>query len=207
MEANRKRAKIHKLPTEDKTSKIWFDNDTGKLLYDPVGVMNCIPQYLYFTTDEEINHNDWYVDAILNEARKYHSDINHLTKNDRKIIASTDPKLTVKNYLTGVKGRYFDMQPIAQPTQAFIKAYCEQGGIDEVNVEYDVELKSYHIAPYEEWKLKVDPIHNTITTHRIVEKMYSSMEVQEKIIQYITDMNPGLKVNQELNPDWIKKNL
>jgi hypothetical protein len=63
MEANKTRTKVHRLPTEDRTSKIWFDNDTGKLLYDPVGVMNCVPQHLNFTTDEEIKEGDWYLDT------------------------------------------------------------------------------------------------------------------------------------------------
>ena len=65
---------------------------------------------------------------------------------------------------------------LPQPSQAFIKAYCEQGGIDEVDVEYE------RVSAFEQRGLpsrlkinilKVDPVHNTITTHRIVEKVYN----------------------------------
>jgi hypothetical protein len=182
-----KRHQVHRLPTEDRASKIWFDNDTDKFLYDPVGVMNCTPQHLYFTTDEEIKVGD----------KVYHSELrivgtveNFIEENDyskywtvdgkrlagvklRKIIATTDPKLTLRQYSkfgSCCKSQKDCHCQLPQPSQDFIKAYCEQRGIDEVDVEMEEEGRFAYEGDTK-YTVKVDPIHNTITTHRIVKKM------------------------------------
>ena len=186
-----KRHQVYTLPTEDKTSNIWFDNDTGKLLYDPVGVMNCIPQHLYFTNDEEIKEGDWFINTNFQKIYQANSEN---SKNIiefgphpeiRKIISSTDPKLCIECTYKGDD----KCKSLPQPSEAFIKAYCEQGGIDEVDVEYE------RVSAFEQRGLpsrlkinilKVDPVHNTITTHRIVEKVYNKQDLLEVTKQYDT---------------------
>lgn len=132
-------------------------------------------QHLYFTTDEEIKKGDWYL--LGNTPRQSTGDLGKPDTKWLKIIASTDPKLTTCKDGKDDKGfRTFELNIIPQPSQAFTKAYCEQGGIDEVDVEYEtIHIQDYARTPNSSLPpivelptdiLKVDS-HNTITTHRI----------------------------------------
>lgn len=180
MEANRKRAEVHRLPTEDvnpvsvpfllsphgNTHKHLAGGEFRRLVKS-----SYKPQHHYFTTNEEIKEGD----CILSK-RDNRIEISEISNNTHeilrerwwKIIATTDPKLTIEQSLEGIKGKVPFSLP--QPTEEFIKAYCEQGGIDEVDVEYWRSIPDWEtdlITPHYDYKLKVDPIHNTITTHRI----------------------------------------
>ncbi len=57
-----------------------------------------------------------------------------------KIIATTDPKLTIhyKGHEYGTAREYEAQVYLPQPPQDFIKEYCDAGGIDEVMVEHHV---------------------------------------------------------------------
>jgi hypothetical protein len=79
-------------------------------------------QHLYITTDDKIKEGDWCLffwdgmkdgelGQIGSEPQRYFPENGH--------IATTDESLN-----------------LAKPSQAFIKKYCEQGGIDKVLVEY-----------------------------------------------------------------------
>ena len=168
------------------------------------GVANCNtmwqPQHLYFTTDEEIKEGNWFINTNFQKIYQANSEN---SKNIiefgphpeiRKIIATTDPELE-----------------LPQPSQAFIKAYCEQGGFDEVDVEY-VEMITCKLCNKSEEEcsdnftcegnmigediLKVDPIHNTITTHRIVEKMYSIDDIEAYCDKYPNDTELGREIRK-----------
>ena len=193
MEANRTRTQVHMLPTEQ--SLMCKTND--KLYFYPqenwfTRSTDTDPQHLYFTTDEEIKEGDWMMN--LNGDTIYqHFGNGGDFEQWNKIIATTDPELE-----------------LPQPSQAFIKAYCEQGGFDEVDVEY-VEMITCKLCNKSEEEcsdnftcegnmigediLKVDPIHNTITTHRIVYKMYSKKDLLGFTIDNISII------------DWIEENL
>mgnify|MGYP006104787947 FL=1 len=193
MEANRTRTQVHMLPTEQ--SLMCKTND--KLYFYPqenwfTRSTDTDPQHLYFTTDEEIKEGDWVMN--LNGDTIYqHFGNGGDFEQWNKIIATTDPELE-----------------LPQPSQAFIKAYCNQGGIDEVDVEY-VEMITCKLCNKSEEEcsdnftcegnmigediLKVDPIHNTITTHRIVYKMYSKKDLLGFTIDNISII------------DWIEENL
>ena len=161
------------------------------------GVANCNtmwqPQHLYFTTDEEIKEGDWMMN--LNGDKIYqHFGNGGDFEQWNKIIATTDPELE-----------------LPQPSQAFIKAYCEQGGFDEVDVEYE-EIITCKLCNKSEEEcsdnftcegnmigediLKVDPIHNTITTHRIVEKMYSIDDIEAYCDKYPNDTELGREIRK-----------
>ena len=193
MEANRTRTQVHMLPTEQ--SLMCKTND--KLYFYPqenwfTRSTDTDPQHLYFTTDGEIKEGDWVMN--LNGDTIYqHFGNGGDFEQWNKIIATTDPELE-----------------LPQPSQAFIKAYCEQGGFDEVDVEY-VEMITCKLCNKSEEEcsdnftcegnmigediLKVDPIHNTITTHRIVYKMYSKKDLLGFTIDNISII------------DWIEENL
>ena len=214
---NRKRAKVHRLPTEDITNIIMFnselylnngyiEDDDQYLLGDTTSNSHQEPksafefQHLYFTTDEEIKEGDWFINTNFQKIYQANSEN---SKNIiefgphpeiRKIIATTDPKLCIECTYKGDD----KCKSLPQPSEAFIKAYCEQGGIDEVDVEYE------RVSAFEQRGLpsrlkinilKVDPVHNTITTHRIVEKVYNKQDLLE-----LTMGNSNII-------DWIEENL
>ena len=208
MEANRKRTKVVMLPTEEDEQlrySIYKHSENGRI---EMGFLNSrstkdVPQHLYFTTDEEIKEGDWMMN--LNGDTIYqHFGNGGDFEQWNKIIATTDPELE-----------------LPQPSQAFIKAYCEQGGIDEVDVEY-VEMITCKLCNKSEEEcsdnftcegnmigediLKVDPIHNTITTRRIVEKMYSREEVLDLINIHTFEFDGKNRTTRELD-NWTKKNL
>ena len=218
MEANRKRVQVHMLPT-DKTgnscqplsayskpvTRGGLISASGMEAKRLVELGSRQAYHLYFTTDEKIKEGDKVYHTELkivgtlgkfdrkNDYSSYYHIDNlgrYASVKLRKIIATTDSKLTVK-YDNGVRDFGWETKSISykklpQPTQALIKAYCEQGGFDWVDVEYEVKgtigKKLGDNALYH--GLKVDPIHGTITTHRIVEKMYSREEVI-KISEYV----------------------
>ncbi len=210
-----KRVQVHMLPTEDKhTSAVMVGvmPDIMRATQDE-DVINDIhdwmrfgtPQHLYFTTDEEIKEGDKILwEGKIYDYREFMSMKTHVYTNYGKIIATTDPELI------GDKGGMFKTltQELPQPSQAFIKAYCEQGGFDEVDVEYEINpildleildgktrVKEIIFIP------KVDLIHNTITTHRI-----KPMTPKEAVLAYREHAwTNGVSLKD--CTEWIKENL
>jgi len=176
MEANRKKAKVHMLPTEDVSQ---IHSLRGELTYsfvntrmsEGLGTTPMEQQHLYFTSDEDIKVGDWgycsktnkvfkcdvivpYKDAKTGKQVSFLDDSlkKSFQKEDcRKIIASTDPKLTMcescrdydKDILPNCKCYNPITWKVAQPSQAFIKKYVEKGGIDEVWVDYYESIIEY----------------------------------------------------------------
>jgi hypothetical protein len=177
-----KEAKVHMLPTED--GVIFKNRATGTLVTSIPNVAKKLypAQHLYITTDEEIKEGDWFIWLKYNFIEKATKKDNN--KDCRKIIATTDPKL-LKPQIKQVNWIGSErIWSLPQIPQSFIEEYCKAGGIDKVLVEYEdanygalFTLKDGSTETVVAQKLKVDPIHNTITTHRIVEKMYSKEEM------------------------------
>jgi len=209
----RKRTKVHMLPTEG--GVIFKNRATGTLVSSMPNVARKLypAQHLYFTlSDEEIKRNPsineikegdwvlWFWDGGqigVTAPQQYLGGEQVLNSGHRKIIASTDPKLIHSSEIVDYKG-------LPYPTQAFIKAYCEQGGIDEVDVEYwnkETLIEGMIDREYN-LSLKVDPIHNTITTHRIVEKMYSREEAVENVYDLLAE-RLGLKELETPRNTWV----
>ncbi len=182
----KKRTKIIPLPT-DKTDGTLWETTSGQLIHTHVSgeyKAKYKPFYLYFTTDEEIATGDWilFSDVIMivksfDDRVVHDGEGNSFMKGDcKKIIATTDPELN--------KGWIEDLDPekksthtqivthvgVAKPSQAFVERYCKVGGIDEVDVEYELsgiekdELDM--LTPYRYWELKVNS-NNEITIHSI----------------------------------------
>jgi len=176
-----------------------------------------VNQHLYFTSNEEIKEGDWYIYNNQVEQCKSNSmglikSCNNSGRNPlellnivlcRKIIASSDEalKIITSPYLFkngGVcKSKEFNLP---QPSQSFIKEYCDKGGIDEVNVEYEHD----DTVPYPKLRLKVDS-HNTITIHPIKDS-WTREEVEELLSDLSNDIDQQHYHNFDTN-NWIKQNL
>jgi len=225
----KKRAKVHMLGTDGVSSITKGKGEYSHIFhFDPedeyVEDDDEYPIHLYFTTDEEIKEGDWFYDDLdipqnmrvkqLKKAVDYsliREDMRESEKERwtyaRKIIATTDPKL-LKPQIKQVNWMGSErVVSLPQPSQALIKAYCEQGGFDEVDVEYynmwkfDKKLqKSVDIY----WPF-VSAVDGTITTHLIDEKMYSLKNVLNKIEEFEILHRDGWDID-ELHK-WIKENL
>ena len=213
------------LPIDDKTIPLPINMPLiiGKLLVINLIIYKILenstlqPQHLYITTDEEIKEGDWYIYNNQVEQCKSNSmglikSCNNSGRNPlellnivlcRKIIASSDEalKIITSPYLFkngGVcKSKEFNLP---QPSQSFIKEYCDKGGIDEVNVEYEHD----DTVPYPKLRLKVDS-HNTITIHPIKDS-WTREEVEELLSDLSNDIDQQHYHNFDTN-NWIKQNL
>lgn len=167
-----KRAKVVMLPTKTgiiacnrHTNKLWIKTQVGLKNYS-----NGFVSHLYFITNDEIKEGDWFINIVQKEIYNHHLGGYNVDKGYlKKIIASTDPKLTK------VEGTIQHLNSLPRPSKAFIEKYCQAGGIDEVMVE--VDSIEYHgilqtkgrIVEFDNrtynpnfGKLKVNS-HNTIT--------------------------------------------
>jgi hypothetical protein len=213
-----KKSKVVMLPTE-KASKI-YKGYNGKLYIDPVlksyGTVDRF--HLYFLSDEEIKEGDWYIVELVKitgESSGYHVeqckiirdkiwvnsesmsslDTRHI-KNCKKIIASTDKLLK-----------------LPEPSERFLKKYCELGGIDEVMVEYEYgRLNSVANAGgiSEGFKLKIAP-DNTITI-KSVRNSWNKEEVMSEVKRLILlERDYRNKYSHFINSEdldkWIEENL
>lgn len=156
-------------------------------------------QHLYITTDDEIKEGDWFVaiDSSIQQAKSNYEKL----PSDRKIIATTDPELTVlKDVGDEFEVRWEEVR-IAQPSKDFIEKYCKVGGIDEVDVEYNPHgnakferssgFDGYRCQMCNDWfysnkpkcscseKIKVDS-HNTITIHPIKDSYSHVRELDQR---------------------------
>ena len=218
MEVNRKRAKVHMLPTDMQSVALLSKRKDDGLLQAAKGingVANCnplwTPQHLYITTDEEIKEGDKILwEGKIYDYQEFMSMKTPVYTDYFKIIATTDPKL-LKPQIKQVNWMGSErIVSLPQPSQAFIEDYCKVGGIDEVDVEYEMEtqlVNGYKNQPKDvigfvteheatgNYKLKVDS-HNTITTHRIVEKMYSIDDIEAYCDKYPNDAELGREIRK-----------
>jgi len=166
-------------------------------------------QHLYITTDDEIKEGDWFIinggHFIKNGIRKCyyrHESPQSIrgkvklmiqpakTKGGgfcypeevKKIIATTNKSLVIgREHDDTVPFPKMRDKRLPKPSQAFIKKYCEVGGIDEVLVEYEEKCPRCKCDNYDEcWSAKECSVndsqyiqtlkvnsHNEITIHPI----------------------------------------
>ena len=137
----------------------------------------------------------------------------------REVLATTDKSLKVVNDFDTGRGILRETKTLPQPSQAFIKKYCEVGGIDEVLIEYestcdvkrgdcccsqqDIDCQCYSLKP------KIDS-YNTITIHPIEPKLYTQEEVEELLIKHQSDYRSHVRSKNDWSMDikkWITQNL
>jgi hypothetical protein len=210
------KAKVHRLPTENEGVII---SDVGPYDTDMIPTSEVPKElrshdrphnHLYFTTDEEIKEGDWCYQTVINKVVQARTDY-YKDFRFRKIIASTDPELYTEIDNGFEKSTKRVKIHLPQPSQAFIEAYCKSGGIDEVLVELDclqsagLMIVDYSQDPPEtvhrdepeciEWKLKVDPIHNTIIIHPVEENKFEKQKTY--ILRRLEHCNKRLKQCEE----------
>jgi hypothetical protein len=209
-----KRAKIHLLPTNDAEfnyAPVFKDVDGKTLVYNrksenpDVFWKDCQYFHLYITTDDSIKIGDWYTDGVVvNQLQDDELPMSY----DRKIIATTDPELKYPfmgfDTETGIDCS--DVFP--KIPQSFIEEYCRVGGIDEVDVEYNMIMGDEGIIAHafgeDEYKLKVAS-NNEIIIHLIEKKMYSEDEVYKiaKVAYRMGAQNHN-DATVERFDEWIK---
>lgn len=209
-----KECKVVMLPTKDK-STIKKSKFTDKLDYSPAMILidehNWQPQHLYILSDDEIKEGDWYYKPDLNQIFK--AEYTPGDKNCKKIIATTDKSL--KYALNDKRTIWHDTLP--EPSQGFVKKYCEKGGIDKVMVEYEGYKVNGMIDEATSYRLKIS-VDNTITI-KPIKNSWNREEVEALIWSYssavLDTTDPFLDSFEEGNDknadtftkDWIKQNL
>jgi hypothetical protein len=130
-----KEAKVHMLPTKDK-SILYKRNDTNEL---HLGDFNYCEsddklrtnQHLYVTTDEEIKEGDWFLDGTMVPKNNL-DDLEYELFG--KIIATTDPELHYNKVVEEDMHMYKESLP--HIPQHIIEAYVKKP-FDKVMVEYE----------------------------------------------------------------------
>lgn len=214
------KVKLHLVATEDKShihklahGYVVFEK---KLSLKPSSCIPSVigkPQHLYFTSDEEIKEGDWYINQqnsrhYINKSGETYFE--GIYDNCRKIVVSTDPKLTRTDLrVSPVKG-FCEMY---KPTKQLVEAYCKKP-FDECLIE--MEDDTIHLDE-PKWQIKVNS-YNEITCHPVVEKMYTREELDMEMNLLLRDVltfqkdkhllrNPSSNNIAQFVIDWTKENL
>lgn len=199
-----KRTKVVMLPTKEISNVVKIKYNLFFTTSNLTNHLACDYQHLYFLSDDEIKDGDWFINE-LNELWRHNGIINP-GKFCKKIIATTDRSLTPS---------IFEGPPelVPEPSQGFIKKYCEKGGIDEVMVEYEEynPNKLNEFTSITAYRLKVAS-DNTITI-RPVKDSWTRQEVENLILQFANDAIEDEDLLHHYGgvfkdaKQWIKENL
>lgn len=222
----KKRVKVIMLPTEDSTSIIKLATSSTLYYYSsPTSAATkhlYANQHLHFISDEGIKVGDWcvhlsrgYVFKVYNFGESNGSvtlipsennlpeDLEFLLVDCKKVVATTDKSLV---YLTN-NGRVGYKLP--QIPQEFVENYCKVGGIDEVDIEYDLDYDEHSELignPIEAWDvIKVDS-NNCVLTHPI-KNSWNREEVIGILKEYRNCIMPVTQKEIDYLNEWINKNL
>lgn len=178
--------------------------------------------HLYITSDDEIKEGDWYLEPNVDIKPTQCKKISELTKNDKKIIATTDTSIGFTDHKISPVPNFCEFpQPSDKFIQAYIDAYNKSEKIEKVLVEYGLfcntnkypNIKTECNCPCTEeincgitLKLK----DNNIIIKKVkdswsraeVETSHLSMAVD--IAKHILEGNSFTTFNPE---KWIEKNL
>ena len=177
-------------------------------------------QHLYIIVSQDvepIGEGDWFItmqnhifkcvritatSVYFNQHNDGHEYIAQIER-CRKIIATTDPKLTVIDFnrATGSKFQNIPFKPIPQVQQSFIKEF-----VANPDGEFEVEY---------EWvegigeRLLIQQDTNTVNITPVEEKMYSKDEIENILFQYAEEEHAWFSCKSEIESfnNWIKENL
>lgn len=220
--SNKIRAKVHMLPTEDK-SILYKRNDTNEL---HLGDFNYCEsddklrtnQHLYITIDEKIKKGDWFINlgsgghpgvAIYQANSENSKSINEFKFPEiKKIIATTNTELHYNKVVE--KDMHMYKESLPHIPQHIIEAYIKKP-FDEVLVEYEtkevpVNRDSRDEVIYDWLDVPKLDSNNCIIIHPVKEKMYSR-EDMISFAKYVAKIGFGLNHTDSLFDRWIKENL
>jgi hypothetical protein len=212
------------LPTEDRTNICLVGKKLRYIGDNHEGFLGNW-QHTYITVSQDIEpikEGDWYIDDTNTVRQSLTNDKAYweVRQDYVKIIATTNPKLTIKEYTgvidesNGVK-EYLEHQ-IPQVPLSFLEEY-----VANPDGEWEVEYEKKDINPlsktweedYIRFGLKHKPNwimlpklnqDNTVNITSVEEKMYSREEVEELCKQC---WGQAKLVHSGLFIDWIKENL
>ena len=151
----KKQHKIVMLPTEDIGALLCEYKDGLSTNLDRLLPHNN--KHLYILSDDEIKEGDYIYDSVINEVNKvFHGTI--VIGQDRKIIATTDPKLQVDNVLDLTLEK-FGKKHLPQIPKSLVEYYAKHQP-EEVELEYDCQVKAINygtkdkpekVQNYDEW--------------------------------------------------------
>jgi hypothetical protein len=231
------KSKIVMLPSNkvEDNGQLFLDTRTSKhqLVYSNTSISTGTrqkevePQHLYFTSEEEIKDGDWFInDDGLWQCT---GGIIPTGLNPRKIVATTDPNLKLSNgdctlcngvgqtVVYGTKagcplcdntgGNY---KKLPKPSQDFIKEYCDKGGIDEVEIEYEFIHADRAPGGFERFikvnesnEINIKSIKDSWTRE---EHVYGIKKLRDFLFINIDLDNLVIDIYKETDK-WIKENL
>jgi len=226
-----KKAQVVKLPTNEK-SDLGLTFLYGETVFDQYSQCSSELQSrfskffnLYIISDDKIEDGDWYFDGtdLIHQKSQYNDGLVDGNSDAKKVIATTDTSLKVKQWLDYADDSVNISLP--QPPQQFIEKFIEEYNkgdvIKDVLVEYESNLyesfgsgKYWEDAPVTMKKfldkdddyLKINPKDNTITIKKLKESWN-----REEFIQLIKEFRNGLlpttQVEIEYTNKWIEENL
>jgi hypothetical protein len=229
--------KVVMLPTEDK-SQIWINNliSENDLHFEEYGRHTNTSQHLYATVSQDvepIKAGDWCIamdtNIIFQVSNKDLKGINNFKDLYRKIIATTDPKLTIniweKDYPTEPLKINLPQVPqsfieefVANPDREFEVEYETKTlmkpadvYIEEVktklklNQDNEVNIASvWYLGAFEPSRMDMDKV-KSFNINSVKKKRYS----REEVLLLLHDLSRHLSPNNTTIDltDWIKKNL
>jgi len=216
-----KSAEVIMLPTKEK-SNIQQNKNKSLSYMEVANTWN--PFHLYIVDDSEIQEGDWFINVHPNSnyldqrapkrSKRFALNSNALYNNPKKIIATTDELLN-KGWIVDVSdsptSEYISIIKhigLPKPSKSFIEKYCKLGGINEVNVEYVIDMVlEYSSGTTSSRFLKINS-HNEITIHPIKDS-WSRNEIETLIKQFsiLFVANTDTAYQQKNINEWINKNL
>ena len=212
------------LPTEDITDIIY--NDSLDILvykshkdFSDYGVQNnkhISYQHLYIIVSqdvESIKEGDWTYDTLNNcieQVNKSTVDMINagmLHNDNRKIIATNDPKLTSIVKQLELEGHSRPSELLPQVQQSFLKEFVANPD-GEYEVEYEEDYDDTPLGK-ESWNILKLNKDNTVNITSVKEKIYSKEKLKSMFRKIFIE---GGKCARNFNydfdvDDWIKENL
>jgi hypothetical protein len=205
-----KKLQVVMLPTNRAENCFYLQNNIklnyyrGYLTQDYLNnALNAKSFHLYVLSNEEIKEGDWVYNEISKEIYQFKQ---NLVSYEKKIVATTDISLTVKQYGRGEQTSFF---PLPQPPDSFLELYAKEYNAGKQIKEVLVEYIYYHPS------LSSDVISerlllnkdNTITVKPIKES-WSKEEVKELLNLFAEYAVYGGADTNFFNADkWIEQNL
>tara|TARA_B110000259_G_scaffold26588_1_gene27508 strand:+ start:2651 stop:3298 length:648 start_codon:yes stop_codon:yes gene_type:complete len=212
----KQKVQVVMLPTEDK-SQI-FIHRYKDLRFDNESNLHGNSQHLYITVSQDVEpiKEGWVIDndnelkyvssSVINTKTgiaRHIDDTPFILDGCRKVIATTDSKLTIK-VLEHI-GRDFKEIAVPQVQQSFLKEYVANPDGEfkieykKVNIRPDNSLNYFEYGAYKyDTQLKINQ-DNEVNITSVEKKMYSRKEVEALIYKVVKD-NVGEYVDR-----WIEE--